>query len=305
MRRPGNKMPPSSVTRRMPAHAVVSRGRRLAASGALATAAAGLAVLAVHDLRWVEWSVLAGAGVLAASALGLSRKSVTAQVFSRGAAWVVFVPSAIGAFVTMVADTPEPALFGLAAGTGAALVLARPMLHTAEAHAGFAASRFRRWLLAGATASVATGLVTGLVGLDFVHRALAWSHSWAGAVGFSALTLGLFASALGVLRLRTWGILLGGLTSLATLAAAAAVGGPAGMALSLAAIPGLLFFVLPVLLARQERSREALQTRTRVAAFDDASLLPSRVRVADDAFAASADDHLASEPPRGRAQHVA
>ncbi len=294
----------------MPTNAVMSKGRRLAASGALVATAAGIAALGLHDLQWIEWSLVASAGVVGVAGLGIARKSMVAQIFSRAVAWTVFAPAALVAVVsTLVGHHPELTAAALAGGSGAALVLARPMLHTAEAKAEFAPSRFRSWLMAGATASTATAGITGLIGLDFLYRASNGSmhYSYAAAAAFMALSAALASSALGVIRMRSWGILLGAFTSLVTLASAAVMHNAAGLALSLVAIPGLLFFLLPILVAKRERERsgQSSYAQARVALHDEAADIPSRVRIATDDFDPFAGEFEADVPPRAaRAQHV-
>ena len=291
----------------MPTNAVMSKGRRLAASGALVATAAGIAALGFHDLQWIEWSLVASAGVVGVAGVGIAGKSMVAQIFSRAVAWTVFAPAALVAVVsTLVGHHPELTAAALAGGSGAALLLARPMLHTAEAKAEFAPSRFRSWLMAGATASTATAGITGLIGLDFLYRASHGSthYSYAAAAAFMALSAALASSALGVIRMRSWGILLGAFTSLVTLASAAVMHNAAGLALSLVAIPGLLFFLLPILVAKRDRARSShgSYAQARVALHDEAADLPSRVPTDDsDPFA----EFEADAPPRAaRAQHV-
>ncbi|CAN5745494.1 hypothetical protein BH11MYX4_BH11MYX4_66940 [soil metagenome] len=296
----------------MPTDAVMSNGRRLAASGALIATAAGVAAIGLHDLRWIEWALVASAGVVGVAGLGIARKSVVAQIFSRAVSWTVFGPAAIVTVVsTLVGHHPELTAAALAGGSGAALLLARPMLHTAEARAEFAPSRFRSWLLAGATASTAAAGITGLIGLDFLYRAWHWSATGGYGAGMAllALSASLAASAFGVIRLRAWGILLGALTSLLTLASAAVMHDAADLALSLVAIPGLLFFLLPLLVAKRERSRASSAMPTRIALQDEAASLPSRVRIATDdtdPFAAELEAADAAPAPRpaARVQHV-
>ncbi|MDB5215812.1 MAG: hypothetical protein JWO86_3739, partial [Myxococcaceae bacterium] len=178
-----------------------------------------------------------------------------------------------------------------------------PMLNTAEARTAFAPSSFRRWLLAGATASAGSGIVASLVALDGMR----WHP--AASIPLAALALAQLASAVGVVRMRAWGILLGGLTSVITLLTALFMHDAAGLALAIATIPGFML-LLPVLVAKQQRAKaEAASSYTRVAShvsFDDA---PARVRVADsglDAFedeADSSDDATTHAPaPAARAQ---
>ena len=158
------------------------------------------------------------------------------------------------------------------AAAGAALLLARPMLHTGDARAAFAPSRFRRWFLAASTASAATGVVAGVA-------ASSAENSTMTAAMCAALAASLVAAAVGVLKMRAWGVLLGLVTSVATLAAAAWVGGSAGAALALAAAPGAMLG-LPLAIARlvPERARDGERVRV---AEDAASVV--QLRVAADA----------------------
>jgi hypothetical protein len=130
--------------------------------------------------------------------------------------------------------------------------------------------------------------VTGIVGLAGL------SHHVGEAVPLIALALSLLGSAVGVMRMRAWGILLGAFTSIVTLIAGAFMHDAAGLALSVAALPGLML-LLPVVLAKRERAKaEATSARLRVAThvgWDDA---PSRVRVATDGVDAF-DDVVDSE----------
>jgi len=287
----------------MPANAVMSKGRRLAASGALVVTAAGVAAIGLHDLQWIEWSLVASAGVVGVAGVGIARRSMVAQIFSRAVAWTVFAPAAIVAVVsTLVGHNPELTAAALAAGSGGALILARPMLHTAEAKVEFAPSRFRSWLMAGATASTAAAGITGLIGLDFLYRASHGStnYSFAAAAAFLMLSGSLAASAFGVVRMRSWGILLGALTSMLTLASAAVMHDAAGLALTLVAMPGILFFLLPVLVAKRDRARseQSSYAHARIALHDEAAELPSRVRIATDDADPFADEFEADAPPR-------
>jgi len=287
--------------------ATISRRRRLGASAALVATAGGLAAVAVHDLQWVEWSLLAFAGVVAAAGVGLARRSMVTQVLSRATAWLVLAPSAIVTAVsTLGGHAPDLAATGLALGSGAALLLARPMLDTADARAQFDPVSYRRWLMAAATASASAGIVTGVVGLD----AMRWGSGVGTGLGLGALALALLGSALGVVRMRAWGLLLGVATSLSALLAALLLHDARGVALALTAIPGLML-ALPVLLAGRARAQaargSATATHVRVAAssFDDEAAAAARLRVAtgdqaeDDAADTDAADTSAA-PGRAR-----
>lgn len=302
----GNKGGVSSVPSRMPPNAVMSNGRRLAATSALIATGAGVVALGLWDLHGVEWGLVACGGGLALAGVGLSMKSMFAQVLSRASAWLVLAPSAlITVLSTLGGHHPELVAAALMVGSGGALLLARPMLHTAEARAAFAPSRFRSWLLAGATASTATGMIAGFIGLDAISRTFDGWRSLGVAGGLLALGAALLGSALGVIRMRTWGILLSGLTALVTFVVAAFQHeGAAALALSLTALPGLIFFLLPVLIAKQARA-EADRSYPRIAMPSALDELPSRVRIATEEADPYADEFEASPPPPARAQHVA
>jgi hypothetical protein len=287
----------------MPTEPAISPRRRLAGTAALVTTAGGLAAIAVHDLRWIEWGLLASAGVVGVAGIGLARRSMTSQVLSRAVAWAVLAPSALAAIFSTLFGHPEWMAAALAAGSGGALLLARPMLHTAHARAEFAPSRFRRWFLAGATASATAGVFTGLFALE--------SMRWQPGIGIplAALALSLVGSAVGVVRMRAWGILLAGLTSVITLVTALFMHWAPGLVLALATIPGFML-LLPVILAKRDRARAEAERRFRVAthvSFDDA---PSRVRIGsepladldDEAEAAADKAPSTAPPPAARAQ---
>jgi hypothetical protein len=228
---------------------------------------------------------------------------MVAQVLSRGAACTVLLPSAIVAVGSTVWGHTDWAAAAFAVGSGGALLLARPMANTAEANAEFAPTSFRRWLLTAATVSVTAGLVSGLFALD----GLRW-HT-APAIALGVLSLSLLASAIGVVRMRAWGILLGALTSMGALIAAAVMHNMAGFVIALASVPGLML-VLPVLLAQRERARAGASTFTRVASpSHSADAMPSRVRVAvdsanslDDELDEASDEPVAARAPAMRAQ---
>ena len=308
----GNKPGSSSVPTRMPTNTAMAPARRLGASAALVATAGGLAAIAVHDMHWIEWGLLAFSGAVGLAGVGLARRSMTAQVLSRGMAWTVLAPSVLVTIFSLFGGHTEWMAAALTAGSGGALLLSRPMLHTPEARAQFAPTSFRRWLLAGATAAAGAGIVAGVFGLDSVK----WHIGT--AIPLIALSLSLLASAVGVVRMRAWGILLGSLTSIVTFVAAMALHDAAGLALALAAIPGMML-ILPVLLAKRERAKAEASSFTRVSShvsFDlavdrlrEPVAASSRVRIAtgvsdpfDDDVDASDDSAAAAPPPAARAQ---
>ncbi len=225
---------------------------------------------------------------VALAGVGIARKSVLAQIASRAVAWSVALPMAFIAAVELAMRTsPDRLVWVLAATTGSALLLARPMLHSEEAKREFAPVRFRRTFLAGATAAATTSLFAGSLAVDLAH-----GHNWASAFGVGALAVSLVASAFGTLRMRGWGILLGAATSVLSLLTALLVHDGASMALALAAIPGALL-ALPIVASRIGKPAEA--PRARVGAVE----LPPRIRVAEDVVES---DELVVEPARARAE---
>lgn len=283
----------------------VSRGRKVAA--ALSMLGTGGIILYEAIGRWhTEWLLVAFSAMLGAAAIGITRRSLVAQVLSRASAWIVLLPSALVVFFSLLRGSSVPfELLGMAAGTASALLLARPMLHTKEAGEDFAPKAFRRVFLAGSTATAATGFVTGAIALDAMPNHVAM------AAGFTALTLSLFASAIGVVRMRGWGILLGAVTSFGLLVSAAFMRGGEGLALALAAAPALLMHLLPVFIARlvgtaPDTSTSSSSSTLRI---DDAEFTPAHYRIADatrhdddstrDVEMISEQDANLSDAPRG------
>ncbi|HEY5241793.1 MAG TPA: hypothetical protein VIJ22_10020, partial [Polyangiaceae bacterium] len=129
----------------------------------------------------------------------------------------------------------------------------RPTLHTDAAKAEFSPVGYRRTFLAGAVASVTTSVVAA----TFAAEQLEWLHRGHG-LALLALSAALLASAVGVVRMRSWGVLLGMVTSVAVLGAALFSGNAlTAMGLALAAIPGALL-ASPLVAARLRRSTPRL-----------------------------------------------
>jgi len=280
----------------------ISPLRKVAASGAMVAAGGMLAAIAVHERHWIEWSLLAFSGVVAAAGIGLARRSMVSQVLSRAMGWLVFAPSALVAVVSGAAGGhTEWAAVALAAATGGALGLARPMLNTTEARAQFAPTSYRRWLFASATAAAATGMTFGMIALDTMR----WGSLRMSAMGLGLLGVSFLGSAIGVVRMRAWGMLLGAATSMVALLGALLAHDASSLGWLMAAVPGLMM-TLPILLAARSRAK-AERDRGRVRIADDAStdFVPARYRIAD----ASAEDvsfeteSAAAEP--ARAAHAA
>jgi hypothetical protein len=221
-------------------------------AASLGSAAAGMAVLGAQDWSFGgKWLALASS-VVGLASYGLTRRGIVAQVLSRAVAWGVLAPLLAGWVFALFAGH----FLGfwavlMTASPAAALLFARPALHTDEARRAFCPARHRRLFLAGAVASAAAGLLAAFValasGID--------GHRGASA-GLSALAFGLLASGVGVARMRTWGVLLGAGTAAATLLAASFQSdGLGALALTLPALPGLLLAATVVAARRGARSR--------------------------------------------------
>ncbi len=248
--------------------------RRLAAGVSLLATAGGFAWLGVRHGSWVDWHALAFAGGLVVAAVGLTRKWLVGQVLSRAMAWVVLAPTGAIATIEALRGHFDAGVTAFAATSGAALLLARPMLHTAEARAAFAPSKFRRSFLAASTAAATIAIVLGMVGYEGLR-----SGHYAAGLGIGVLATSILASAVGVLRMRGWGIALAALTSIVSLVSAMFVGHEAGVALASTALPGVLF-LLPIALAKLGVGDEAARATSRMRVSAAAEALPSRVRVA-------------------------
>lgn len=235
--------------------------RRAAATGIVAA----LAGHAAHDglLRHPHGTLpYLVAGTIGLVAIGIGRRALAPLVLARGALWM----AAGAAF----ADTLHalrhhlsltPAL--VAVGASAALWLTQPLLDTPEAHAAFAPKRFRRLFLAGASALGGIAFVATLYAMNgYVH------HDMLNVAFNGGLATVLAIAVTGTLRMRTWGVLLGTFTSAVCLALAPFFGALSTVTLTLSALPALVFWVLPLLVARLEGGRAAppiAEARYRVA----------------------------------------
>lgn len=232
--------------------------RRAGAAVATLGMAGYFARLAVDGPRPMPIAIAATLGL--SSALFLQR-GLLGQIAARASTWLVFAPSAMIVLGSLRHGSMQPGILGLAAAGGTALLLARPMLWTEEARRTFAPRLYRRLFLAGttATASAAIGAAAfSLLGVAFESPLMA---------GFNlAVAIALFASVVGVLRMRTWGLLLGAVTSVLLLALIPFYRASA-LTLVLAAAPALMFWVGGVLLARARVQ-------------DTAAAEPARIRVA-------------------------
>ncbi len=238
-----------------------------------------------------DWPLFVSfAAVLGLGGIGIAQRSLVPQVLSRAAAWIVLFPAMILSLVHLLEGrAPSIEIAGLAATTGAALLLARPMLHTRDAREQFGPKAFRHSLLAGSTATAAMGFIAGGIGLATLGEV-----PLTGAA-LGVLAASLFASSLAVVRMRSWGIFLGGLTSAVLVAIGAILGPGALFVLSLAAAPALLLHVLPVLVARWRDEPAAPKLRV----MDDLAAEPvatAHYRIAEGGLADVDDDAAATKP---------
>ncbi len=271
----------------------ISRTRELL-TGAWMLGAAGIMVKEALPFNYSTPFLILLAAVLTASGAGLTRRSLPVQILSRGAAWIVLLPALlVTGFALADGQAPPLEVAGLAITTGAALLFARPMLHTREARAEFSPKVFRRWLLAGSTATAATGFVAGAIAITSFS---AHGVMNAPALGFAALAASLFASSVAVVRMRSWGIFLGALTSLVLLVTGVFVGRAEALLLALASAPTLLMHLLPVLVARWSRSADSSKVRV-TSELADEPHSATRYRVAD-ADADARDDLGVETEPR-------
>jgi len=260
----------------------VSPLRRVAAAVTLGGTAVGLAVSGVleQDFRDLRWGLIGLGAVTGAASVALLRKSVLPQVMARGVSWLLFLPVAAGVLETLLDGRLPPAWpMAMLASVGASLLLARPNLNTPEASREFAPVAYRRTFLAGAIAAATVGLAAGagwLGDLLFGGRE---------AIGVGVLSAAMLASTLGVVRMRSWGVLLGVVTSLAMVVEAVLhANNFTGVGYALAALPGVLL-AAPLLAARLRTEPDigrAQVTRTRMPEATDALVTgPVRVRISE------------------------
>lgn len=247
---------------------------------------------------------VAFAGLLAVGGLGLTARNLTTQVISRGMAWLVAAPTGIAVAIEATkghaTSAPIMALFATAAS---ALLLARPALHTKDAHAQFHPVQARRSLLAGSTATAATAFLTGGIALELVGDRGLFRAS---TLGFAVLSLALLAISTAVVRMRAWGVLLGAAVSAVLLAASAMVRGPEGVALALFAAPMISLHLIPIVLARWGSA--SMEPSARAARLEPApaSVSGVRYRVAtlEDELDAAIDADREELPQERRKVHV-
>jgi hypothetical protein len=267
----------------------------------LGGSAVGFASMSVRHTYFLAESLAdTGKAALAGiAALALLRRNLLSQVFARGVGWLILLPSAATVIESLLEGRwPHGGELWFAASAAGALLLAKPELDTPEARREFDPVAYRRVFLAGAVASVTGSIVAAS------YAAGTWMFGVrASAFGLAALAASLVASAVGVVRMRGWGVLLGAVTALGALVAALTARDEfTAAALALAALPGMLL-VAPLVAARV-RPPEPATAPARVPAradveWDEAP--PVRARIAD-ALEAEAIDASVTERASSHAE---
>jgi len=256
--------------------------RRVLAAAALAASGTVATQLAV---RWSDLPTsITMATFFTLAAIGVTRRSVLGQVAGRALAVIPAVPLLYELLVKQHASAPILAIGG---GAIAALALTRPLLHTDEARAEFAPIRFRRLFLAAATVAFTSGTLFSFASFE----SAAHGHV-ASAIGSALLGSSLLGTAVGIVRMRGWGVLLAVLSTVIAFTSAAFFGVPLAAAL-LAAAPG---FLVGGALATARLAPETAPLPARVASYE-AAPEPARVRVGE---LEELDAEI--EPPAARAQ---
>jgi len=214
--------------------------------------------------------------MLAGSGLALTRGSVLTQILARGVAWLVMFPCLVY-FVgcAVFGHTPELEVAALGFSTGLALLAARPSLTTPSALADFAPNAWRRLFLTGGT--ITAGTAIGLGGAGIAEMTHAAGSSLVG-IGLAAVASSMLGAVVGVMKMRGWGVLLGGLTSLGLFGVAALAPRQETMVWTVLALPTLLGFIAPIVLARLGLAPAPPSTTSARIALD----APTHVRVALD-----------------------
>lgn len=214
--------------------------RRAAATGLTLAAGGYLTFVASKDGMLGYAPATATLTGLALAAVGIGRRTLLPQVLARGALWMT-----AGSSLALVAlDHAGMGAVTVAALASAALVTARPLLDGHETRS-FAPLRFRRTFLAGATSMAAIAFAAAVLAAQGFVADAPLMYGFNGV-----LALLLVAAVGGVLRMRAWGVLVGALASLLCLAAAPFYGSFNALTLSLSALPTILFWIVPIVVAR-------------------------------------------------------
>lgn len=282
----------------------LERDSRMAASGLLGLV--GLMFAGLCVLRGPSPEALVISTVAWASCFGFSQRSLVSQVVARALAWLFFVPAAAGAALQLLdvvngSFTPTALAlmtFATGAASGLALLLGRKTLMTPELRAAFAPRVYRDVFLAGSIGAAASGVAAS--GLGFA-AAVAGETT----LSFVSTMLGasLLGAAYGVVKMRSWGVLVAGAVSVLCLLGSAFVDPFAIRFLLLASLPGITL-ALGVVAARRKVQAEEVRehaTSARAELADPLTLALAdehapRVRVASDTSDASGPRAAATLP---------
>lgn len=186
------------------------------------------------------------------------RPSITMVALARAAVWAMFLPTAYASLLlASMGHGPPLRLVVQMALAIAALVVTRPLLSTERARAEFAPLALRPWFLASAIGSMASGIMLARAAEAFAHfHVLARD-----AIGLAVLAIPFFIAGVGVLRMRSWGIILGALAALASIPIVAWIRDPIFAApVLLTSIPAALMGAL-VAIARLRQPAPIVQHR--------------------------------------------
>jgi hypothetical protein len=153
-----------------------------------------------------------------------------------------------------------------------ALVVTRPLLSTERARAEFAPVALRSWFLASAIGAMASGITFARAAQEFAHFSVLARDTFA----LAALALPLFIAGVGVLRMRTWGVVLGTLAALASFPIIVWMRGSLiTVPILLASVPGALMSVLVVIarLRSEPAVRYRVATDVRVAEDEEEAMI--------------------------------
>jgi hypothetical protein len=208
--------------------------------------------LGLGALPWVLWH-LAAATTVALSAMAITSRSLLRQVIARGVVWSFF----LGALLIRGLGDEWSVLRGAVVALSlAGLLLAAPGMHTGGARAQFDPIAYRRPFLAGAIAAACVGF-TNAFGAVWQLVAVARGHATgvpAEVWGPALLAVACIASAVGVVRMRAWGVLLAAAAALGSIACALPVWRHVSLVgLGFACLPGLLL-TAPVVASRFART---------------------------------------------------
>lgn len=250
----------------------------MAATAVLVATGLAFAWIETRASWTTDWVAIAIGAALALAGAAFQLRSFAAHVVAKGVAWLAFVPSAIYC-VRMLQEgaIPGAGTLVMPVGAAAALVLANPILHSDRARSAFGPLARRRLFLGGAIGAAAAGAYALLF-------ALVNGRSTAGV-----LAIALLATAVGVARMRAWGVLAG----LASTVIAFLL--PTGtqrdsLLQGVTALPGIVILAAVVLARYDTRRGRAAVERARVGDLEPSAARERSVPAAPEPSAAVDDE---------------